>query len=109
MFENKAKVTRVIDGDTFVCDVEVMLFGIKFTAHDIHVRMLGINTPERGEEGYQEATDYTTRKLLNQEIILRSEQTVDVFDRLLATVILRGYDINKELLDKGLAKVYVRK
>ena len=45
-------ITRVKDGDTFVCDIDV---GFYITLHDIVIRLYGIDTPEKNgvtkEEG----------------------------------------------------------
>jgi micrococcal nuclease len=109
MIDNNAKVTAVIDGDTIVCDVETKLFGHTATFHGIHVRLLGVNTPERNQSGYAEATQHTTARLLGKDVVLRNEQAVDAFDRLLATVLIDGVDFNQELLSEGLAVVYKKK
>lgn len=48
LYYYRAIVTRVIDGDTVVCDIDQ---GMHDWKHDQRIRMLGINTPEiRGEE-----------------------------------------------------------
>jgi endonuclease YncB( thermonuclease family) len=47
-----AKVVRPIDGDTLILDIAVGLD----TQRTAHVRLAGIDTPERGEPGYREAT-----------------------------------------------------
>jgi endonuclease YncB( thermonuclease family) len=109
MIENNAKVIEVIDGDTIVADVTTRLFGRTATFHNVHVRLLGVNTPERHMSGYEEAAQHTTARLLGKDVILRNEQTVDAFDRLLATVLIDGVDFNQELLSEGLAVVYKKK
>jgi hypothetical protein len=48
----RAEAVRVIDGDTFVADVD-----LGFYVHVlVHVRLQGIDTPERGEVGWSDAT-----------------------------------------------------
>ena len=52
MYEYKARVKRVVDGDTI--DFEVDLgFNVKI---NIRGRLLGVNTPERGHEDWNKAT-----------------------------------------------------
>ena len=58
LYYYRAIVTRVIDGDTVVCDIDQ---GMHDWKHDQRIRMLGINTPEiRGpeKEKGREATDF---------------------------------------------------
>ena len=52
------KVESVIDGDTIIL------------ATGEHVRLLGIDTPERGECYYQEATDFLKSLLINKLVLL---------------------------------------
>ena len=48
LYYYRAIVTRVIDGDTVVCDIDQ---GMHDWKHDQRIRMLGINTPEiRGDQ-----------------------------------------------------------
>lgn len=43
MYEYKATVRRIIDGDTIVCDIDL---GLEIWARDQHLRLYGIDTPE---------------------------------------------------------------
>ncbi len=53
MYQYKARIIKVVDGDTV--DAEVLLgFDVKIT---LRLRLLGINTPERGQPGYKEASN----------------------------------------------------
>ncbi len=94
------KVTRIIDGDT----IEVIYRGDKEK-----VRLYGIDTPERGEPGYNEATEFTKNYLLNKYIHLSfpDKNKRDHFGRLLAYVIINGGTLfNKILIEEHLAKLY---
>lgn len=73
MYEYKAKVVNVVDGDTM--DLEVDL-GFRIY-HKIRVRLLGINTPEKfgtERELGEICSEYAKRLWLNQEVVIRSEK-----------------------------------
>ncbi len=89
-----AKIIRVIDGDTV-------------SIGNQSIRMLGINTPEKGEEYSAEAKDFTQNKLLNHTINLEfGKNKYDLYHRILAYLILNGKNINKELIENGYANFY---
>ena len=70
-----AKVSHVIDGDTIWVEIE---------EEEFKVRMIGVDTPERGETFYQEATDYTRQHLEGKVIYLEKDRSdTDRYDRLL--------------------------
>tara|TARA_Y100000034_G_scaffold128612_1_gene183550 strand:+ start:769 stop:1155 length:387 start_codon:yes stop_codon:yes gene_type:complete len=60
MYNYRAKVTRVVDGDTIDLEVDM---GLDITCH-IRGRLTGVDTPERGEDDWFTATDMLT-SLLN--------------------------------------------
>lgn len=68
-------VHRVIDGDT------VTYKGPH--GEERHVRLVGIDTPERGEKGYQEAKDYLNQRVQGREVTLKI-YTIDVYGREIA-------------------------
>ena len=53
----KEKVTRVIDGDTFETD-----------RRKNPVRLANVDTPEKGEPGYQKAKDKLSELIMNKEV-----------------------------------------
>lgn len=59
MWDKRAQLVRVIDGDTFVA---VLDQGFRDTK-EITVRLYGVYLPERGEEGFAECTAFTQRWL----------------------------------------------
>jgi len=69
-----ATVTRVIDGDT-----------IELHNGEV-VRLLGVDTPERGENGYEEATAYTTQLLNRQVVLTYDKDRRGYYGRLLAYI-----------------------
>lgn len=85
----------VVDGDTL--DVE----GVG------RIRFVGVNTPERGEPGYQEAKDYVKSMCLGKTVYLNidDEKQHDKYGRVLAVVYAGNININQELLKRGYAEV----
>jgi micrococcal nuclease len=99
----EAYCTNVVDGDTADLVIDV---GFRMTTEQ-RVRLLGINTPERGHEGYQAAKDYLKERILDKLMIVQTRKS-DAFGRYLATVYVDGQNINEELLSLGLAVPYVK-
>ena len=76
-----AHVNRVIDGDTIVVTIDL---GFDVFAKR-KVRLLNVDTPERGQKNYQEATDFTKDKIYNKDIILQTYKD-DAFGRYLGVI-----------------------
>ena len=93
--EVNGKCYKVVDGDTI--DVE----GVG------RVRFVGVNTPERGDSGYNEAKDYVKNMCLGKTVGLDIDdaKNKDKYDRTLAVVYVDSVNLNQELLKKGYAKV----
>ena len=75
-------VSRVIDGDTFI------LFSIGVPPEE-RVRVLEIDTPERGQPGFDEARIFTANWLAAGNFTITACKR-DSFGRLLATVTRNG-------------------
>lgn len=109
MYEYKAELVRVIDGDTVVLRVDV--------GFDIHVqkhfRLLGIDTPElRGgtadEKIHGHAAKAALEGLLTSVAQLRVVTSKpDSFGRWLCTLWSGATDINQWMIDEGHAVPYV--
>lgn len=86
---------HVVDGDTI--DVE----GVG------RIRFVGVNTPERGERGYQEAKDFVKSSCLGKTVYLDIDNAkhYDKYGRILAVVYADGVNLNAELLKRGYAEV----
>jgi micrococcal nuclease len=101
-FRLPALVTRVIDGDTVVAVVG---------GRSEHVRLLGVDTPERGDCFSAQATARTRALSLGRRVTLvgdLTQATRDRYGRLLAYVVLPdGGDLDRMLVAGGFAKVYV--
>ena len=89
-----ANVSRVIDGDTFE------------TVKGDKVRLLGINTPEKSEKGYEDAKSFL-QQLEGEQIILEYiKEDRDKYGRKLRYVFLGNILINEEILQRGFAHSY---
>ncbi|MBI4010548.1 MAG: thermonuclease family protein [Candidatus Aenigmarchaeota archaeon] len=91
-------VARVIDGDT----VELI--------DGERVRLIGIDTAEKGHECYKESTDRLRELVEGKDVILeRDVENKDRYDRLLRFIFLGKENINVKLVREGLAKMYTIK
>ena len=97
----KAKVVNVVDGDTIDVDLDL---GFRVTTRQ-RVRLYGVNTPERGQPGYQEAKNLLMA-LLGVEVGLQSYKPDDKYGRWLAAVYNGNTSISQLLIDKGLGVPY---
>lgn len=90
----------MIDGDTFVIENVGIWPGIKV---DERVRVLGVDTPEKTEAGFEEATAFTDAWLHKGpfEVIACKR---DVFGRILGTVIRSGESLSVDLIRNGHSK-----
>lgn len=107
MYEYKAKIIDVYDGDTFTFEVDLG-FSIKVTEK---IRLAGINTPEvkgvEKERGF-EVRDFVREKILGKEVKIRVYKK-GKFGRYVAEVILDdGTDLTKLLLDKQMGKEFMK-
>jgi len=87
-------VERIIDGDTIETKNKT-------------IRLLGINTPERGEKYYEEAKEFLEQKILEKTIKLEyGNEKTDRYGRTLGYIYFNGTNINKEIIEKGLGNIY---
>ena len=87
-------VERVIDGDTVVIG-------------NISVRLLGINSPERGEPYYKEAKEFLELLILNKTVKMEpGREDLDRYSRKLRYLLIGTTNINSELIKEGLANSY---
>ncbi len=111
MYEYKCQVTRVVDGDTVDC---VLDLGFSIL-HKCRVRLYGIDTPEsRTRDLDEKARGKLASKFLKdsidngKEIILRSElkDSKGKYGRVLGTIVVDGLDVNKNMVINNLAVKY---
>ena len=102
-FVMRGVVSTVVDGDT----IDARLTGGRVE----RVRLIGIDTPERGDCFFAEASARTRALALGRRVVLRGDATQDTRDRygrLLAYVDIGGSaDLGRALIRGGHASVYV--
>ena len=89
------QITRVIDGDTLLIDQTT-------------IRLSLVNSPERGEPGYQEAKDFASTVCpvgSNAEFTEDSWQQSDKYGRSLGLVFCNDMFLNELLLTSGHAEI----
>ena len=107
MYEYKAKVTRIIDGDTYEVDVSLG-FGVTFTTK---LRLNDLDTPEtwrpksEGERVHGEAaTSFVTELMLNRTVTIRTSKQ-GKYGRYVADVTLpNGDDLRSLLVENNFEK-----
>ncbi len=109
MYEYKAMVTKVYDGDTITVDFHLG-FGIIIKSQKI--RLLGINTPEvRGKskpEGIK-SRDALRKRILNKVVVIRTfKDKKGKYGRWLGEVFIDDENINGWLIQEGYAKEYLK-
>jgi len=83
-------VTRVVDGDT------IELEGVG------RVRLIGVDTPERGEECFEEATAYLKQRVAGQTVRYRYQrERTDRYDRALLDIFRGGELVNLDIAQAG--------
>ena len=111
MYEYKCEVTRVVDGDTIDC---VLDLGFSIL-HKCRVRLYGIDTPEsRTRDLDEKARGKLASKFLQdsidngKEIVLRSElkDSKGKYGRVLGSIVVDDLDINKAMVANNLAVKY---
>lgn len=98
------EVVKVVDGDTIK---------IKFNDKQETIRLIGVDTPESVHSDSNKnipegeiASNYTKDRLEEKQIKLEFDvQTRDKYNRYLAYVFIDGKMFNKELLEKGYARI----
>lgn len=108
MYEYRARIERCVDGDTVDASLDLG-FGV---CVDERCRLLGIDTPERGQPGFNEATAYLEQLLEDAKVdgfvLCRTVKDkkgkygrylIEFFDR-------EGQSINQRMVKDGFARAY---
>lgn len=110
LYTYAAEIVRVIDRDTVVANIDL---GFNTGLHNEHLRLFEIETPERGADGYDQATEGLRNRIDGQHVymctvpMVRSEREArGSFGRYLAIIYFEGENINEWMLSEGLAQSY---
>jgi endonuclease YncB( thermonuclease family) len=89
-------VTHIVDGDTF---------DVQLSNGNYRVRYIGINTPERNEPCYQDATNADAMLISGKTVTLvKDVSDTDQYGRLLRYVYVGNDFINADLVREGWAE-----
>lgn len=112
MYEYKATVKRIIDGDTLVLDIDL---GFYMFMNETKIRLYGLDTPEMNSEDPLlrlqaiMATRYLFDNLqVGEKVVIKTIlDKREKYGRLLATIIKKdGLNINEGLIQNKLAISY---
>ena len=106
MYEYRAKILKVVDGDTVDVDIDLG-FGVVLT--DERVRIMGIDTPEsrtrdKVEDLFGEAAKARVKELLSGDVILKTEVNKNgedmkgKFGRILGDFIVGQNDVGSPMM-----------
>jgi micrococcal nuclease len=114
MYEYRATVVSVVDGDTVKLDIDL---GFNVTLHGTSVRLMGINAPETTTAEGRVAKTYLTELIPpGTSLVLKSyKDKTEKYGRILGTLLINeslghkiaGGSINTEMLSKGYAVSYM--
>ena len=95
---NDTLILRAVDGDT------LELIGGETSETTEIIRLLCVDTPEEGKEGYEEAKAFLSLKL--SENIRIERQGLDNYNRTLAWVYFGETLVNKEIIDNEYGTIF---
>ena len=94
---DEGTVTHIVDGDT----IKVAIDGTIET-----VRYIGVNAPERGEDGYEDAILVNRRLVSGKRVRMEADkQDTDKYGRKLRYVWVGRKFVNRELYQQGVARI----
>ena len=103
-YRYNAEVLRWVDGDTVDCIVDL---GFKISIRE-RFRLFGVDTPERGQPGFREATAFCERLAPKGARVVVETQKTGKFGRWLCIVYTAdGQHLNRLLIETGHAKRYL--
>lgn len=110
LYTYQAEIVRVIDGDTVVANIDL---GFRTWLHDEHLRLYGIDAPERGS-GQAEASTLALRNRIEGKTVFvcttkakrSNKEATGSFGRYSVTIYNAGENVNDWMLREGLAVIY---
>jgi len=107
MYEYRAFVRKVYDGDTITVDIDL---GFDVVLRGQKIRLLGINAPEvRGDERKKglASRDFLREKIGNKWVKIKTQKDKKgKYGRWLGEVWLEDCCVNSLLIEEGFAKKY---
>ena len=111
MHEYKAKITKIIDGDTIRCDIDL---GFDIVMANQTIRLFGIDTPESRTRDLEEKFyGNISKQFLNDYcpkgsyITLRTHlDKKGKFGRILGELIVNKVNLNEQMIEENLAVAY---
>ena len=111
MYEYKARMLKVVDGDTLDLDIDL---GLRVHVKE-RVRLFGINTPELHSSNAdervaaQKAADFLRSLVTNGVLTVKTQKdSQEKYGRYLATVFdSAGVNVNEEMVKAGHAATYL--
>jgi uncharacterized protein YjbI with pentapeptide repeats/endonuclease YncB( thermonuclease family) len=103
-----ARVLEVSDGDTFALQAEPKFWGqLPFPGR---ARLIGLNAPDLGDPGGEDAKDYVQNRLLGRRVSVQvGRDPLDGGRRLVYIWMTKTRTLNEDLLARGLATLQIRK
>ena len=101
LYTYRAELARVIDADTHWMRIDLGLFNLKLRQK---LRLRGIDAPELSTQAGQKAKRFVEQQFKKASEIIITTTKPDKYDRYLSDVWLGGVNLNKLLLEKGLAR-----
>ena len=111
MHEYKSKVTKIVDGDTIKCDIDL---GFDIVLSNQTIRLYGIDTPESRTKDLEEKYyGNVSKQFLNDYcpkgsyITLRTHlDKKGKFGRILGELIVNKVNLNEQMIEENLAVEY---
>lgn len=94
-------IYNVVDGDTVDAELDLG-FRLKIKQR---LRLSGIDTPERGQEGYQQAKDALANFVLDKEVLVTTYKS-SKYGYYLADIEFDNQKINSLMIEEGYARPY---
>ena len=101
MYEYKAKIVNVVDGDTVDALVDL---GFKIQTIQ-RLRLARVNTPERSQPAYTEAKEFVQNLIGNKEVFIRTHK-VSKWGYFLVDIHIDGRDVADALIATNLGVAY---